>query len=207
VTDSQAKKLLDTIARSIDRCSKCRLYKGRTKPVPGAGSYTAKIVFVGEAPGYNEDKQGLPFVGRAGQLLSQLLAENGITRDQIWIGNILKCRPPDNRDPLVDEIRACEPYLEKQLELIDPEIIVPLGRFAMNHFIKQGTISENHGKVFKIEGRLILPLYHPAAALRNTNVLAILKTDFRMINTALKGEAETVEPVKEMENENQIPLI
>ena len=121
MTDVQTQKLLETIVRSVDKCTKCRLHKWRTKAVPGTGSLTASIVFVGEAPGYHEDKQGLPFVGRAGQLLAQLLAENDIKRQEVWIGNILKCRPPKNRDPMVDEIRACDPYLEKQIETINPK--------------------------------------------------------------------------------------
>ncbi|MFH1896299.1 MAG: uracil-DNA glycosylase [bacterium] len=207
MTDAQTQKLLTTITRSVDKCAKCRLHKRRTKSVPGAGSHAASIVFVGEAPGYNEDKQGLPFVGRAGNLLSQLLAENNIKRQEVWIGNIIKCRPPDNRDPMVDEVRACEPYLEKQIETINPKLIVTLGRFAMAHYIKEGTISENHGKVFKIKNRLVLPLYHPAAALRNTNVLTILRKDFTMIGKALKGETEVVEPESKSTNEDQLELI
>jgi len=208
VTDAQTQKLLTTITQSVDKCTKCRLHKWRTRSVPGAGSPTATIVFVGEAPGFNEDEQGLPFVGRAGQLLSQLLAENKIPRQSVWIGNIIKCRPPENRDPMVDEIRACSPYLEKQIETINPKIIVTLGRFAMAHFIKEGSISENHGKVFRVKSRLVLPLYHPAAALRNTNVLEILRKDFTMIGKVTRGEAEIVELKKDKAgDDNQIPLI
>lgn len=207
MTPNRAKELLDTVTKSVIICNKCRLHKWRNKAVPGTGSHTAQIVFIGEAPGFNEDKEGLPFVGRAGSLLMQLLTENNVKRVEVWIGNIIKCRPPDNRDPMVDEIRACEPYLEKQIEIINPKVIVPLGRFAMAHFVKSGTISENHGKVFLIKNRLVLPLYHPAAALRNENVLKVLRQDFRIINKALNGQAEIVRIDKKQTNEDQMALI
>jgi DNA polymerase len=208
VTEIQKQDLLKTIERAVDKCQKCRLKKWRTCSVPGAGSHCAKVVFVGEAPGYHEDKQGLPFVGRAGQLLDQLLRENGLGREDVWIGNVIKCRPPDNRDPMVDELRACTPYLEKQIETINPKVIVTLGRFAMNYYIKEGTITQNHGKLFRVGNYLVLPLYHPAAALRNSQVLDILKRDFRIINAALSGSAEAISVNKKtLENENQLQLV
>lgn len=209
MTEEQTKELLGTITKAVDGCTKCRLHKWRKKAVPGAGSPTASIVFVGEAPGANEDAQGLPFVGRAGQLLDQLLRENKIARSAVWIGNIIKCRPPENRDPMVDEIRACSPYLEKQLETLNPKIIVTLGRFAMAHFIKEGNISQNHGKVFRVSGRLILPLYHPAAALRDENVFKVLKKDFKMIPSVVLGEKVEIIDLSKKKNddENQMSLI
>lgn len=208
MTEIQSEELLKTIEKAVNTCRKCRLSKWRNRAVPGAGSSSASIVFVGEAPGYNEDKQGLPFVGRAGELLGEMLRQNGIRREEVWIGNVIKCRPPDNRDPMVDEIRSCTPYLEKQIETINPKLIVTLGRFAMSYYIKEGTITQNHGRVFKLGGRLILPLYHPAAALRDPNVRAVLERDFKMIKKVLDGEVEVENILSSaVVNENQLQLV
>ena len=144
----------------------------------GEGDPDAEVMFIGEAPGYYENLQGRPFVGRAGQLLDTLLREIGWERGSVYITNIVKRRPPENRDPLPEEVRSYYPYLERQIEIIDPKLIVPLGRFSMNLFLPDAKISRDHGKIFRKDQRLIVPLYHTAAALRSTTVLESLKTDF-----------------------------
>ena len=185
-------EILKKIEQAVITCKKCRLYRTATKAVPGEGSPNAKIVFVGEAPGFNEDKQGKPFVGRAGQLLDELLREIGLKRTDVWIGNVIKHRPPDNRDPMVDELRACRPYLSDQLKAIKPKLIVPLGRFAMAEYLSDAKISEVHGKAYRVSEYVVLPLYHPAAALRSEAVLRELKADFRKIVPAFKANLESL---------------
>ena len=135
----------------------------------GEGNESADVMFIGEAPGFNEDREGRPFVGRAGKLLDKLIEAIGWKRGDVYITNVVKRRPPGNRDPLPDEIAAYKPYLERQIEIINPKIIAPLGRFAMAHFIENGMISRDQGKVFWLGDRLVIPLYHPAAALRRTS--------------------------------------
>ena len=151
----------------------------------GEGAADSDICFVGEAPGFYEDKEGRPFVGRAGKLLDKLISDVGLKRKDVYITNIVKRRPPGNRDPLPDEIAAFAPYLSKQIEIIDPKVIVPLGRFAMNYFLPTAKISKDQGKLFWWGQKLIIPMYHPAAALRSTNVLKDLETSFRKIPAAL----------------------
>ena len=176
---------LAKIAQQVKNCQKCPLYKTATNPVPGDGNPTAEIVFIGEAPGYWEDQKGIPFVGAAGNLLNQLLAMIGLKREEVFICNILKHRPPNNRDPLPEEITACTPYLKQQLLTIKPKIIVTLGRFAMNYFLPNAYISRIHGQPREVswEGLTltVIPMYHPAAALRNGQVMQELKEDFKKI--------------------------
>lgn len=186
-------QLLNQISRQIKKCRLCRLYRTRANAVPGVGPANAKIMFIGEAPGFNEDQQGIPFCGRAGDLLDQLLESIKIARKGVWIGNVIKCRPPDNRDPMVDEIRNCQPYLEEQIRAINPKLIVTLGRFAMAHFIKNGKISDDHGKAKRIADRLVYPIYHPAAALRSEGVLRDLKKDFSRIPSLLEKNPDDFE--------------
>jgi uracil-DNA glycosylase family 4 len=152
----------------------------------GEGNPDTNIVFIGEAPGFNEDLERRPFVGQAGKLLNKLIEGIGWKRSDIYITNIVKRRPPENRDPSIEEIAAYTPYLEKQLEIIDPKIIVPLGRFAMNHFLPEAKISRDQGKLFWQDNRLIIPLYHPAAALRSGGVLEDLQKSFAKLPIALK---------------------
>ena len=151
----------------------------------GEGAPNADVCFVGEAPGFYEDREGRPFVGRAGKLLDKLIEDVGWRRERVYITNIVKRRPPENRDPMPDEIAAFAPYLSQQLDAIDPKIIVPLGRFAMNYFLPTAKISKDQGKLFWWGQKLIIPMYHPAAALRSTNVLKDLETSFRKIPAAL----------------------
>ncbi len=183
---------LDELKQTIEKCNKCKLYKTRNNPVIGEGNPNAKIMFIGEAPGFNEDKQGKPFVGQAGKIFDELLNSINLQREKIYITNILKCRPPQNRNPKQEEIKACAPYLDKQIKIINPKIICCLGNFATQFiFNKFGLkdkikgISEIHGKPIQISnlnGKItIIPFYHPAVATYNVNMLNTLKKDFEKI--------------------------
>jgi DNA polymerase len=178
---------LEAIADQIRGCTKCRLYQGRTNAVPGIGSATAEILFIGEGPGKDEDLQGEPFVGRAGKLLTTMLQKIGIERERVFITNVVKCRPPKNRDPLDDEIAACWPYLEAQIRLINPKVIVTLGRHSLKRFLPGFSLSAVHGepKRRKSDGRIIFPMYHPAVALYKASSLAILEQDFIKLSKML----------------------
>jgi uracil-DNA glycosylase family 4 len=188
------KEELKKIEEEILACKKCPLYKTRTHAVPGVGNFNADIVFIGEGPGAKEDERGEPFVGAAGKFLDEMLGEIKMKREDVFITNVVKCRPPDNRDPEQDEVRVCTThYLWKQLELIDPKIVITLGRHAMYRFLPQDRrISQDHGKLFKLTspktGRHfnILPLYHPAAALYNGGMRTVLLEDFKKIPKVLK---------------------
>ncbi|MEE9276786.1 MAG: uracil-DNA glycosylase, partial [Dehalococcoidia bacterium] len=173
-------QLQDLNAR-VAACTACRLAQGRTQTVPGDGDPNAELMFIGEAPGFNEDRQGHPFVGQAGRLLDQLLGEIGLTRADVFVTNEVKCRPPNNRDPEADEMTACEPFLTEQIQGIRPKLIVTLGRFAMQRFLPGAAISRVHGKPVNAAGRLIYPVYHPAAALRQGALMQVLREDFRRI--------------------------
>lgn len=182
--------LAELNARMSAACS-CSLRETATNPVPGDGSASADILFIGEAPGKNEDLQGVPFVGAAGKFLDEMLGSIGLTRDEIYITNIVKYRPPNNRDPLPNEIDACAEWLHEQIGIIDPLLIVTLGRHAMNHFFPDKRISESHGKAFRREfptGRpqVFYALYHPAAALYNGGMRETLKQDFLRIPKVLE---------------------
>lgn len=163
----------------------------------GEGNPDCKVLFIGEAPGQNEDREKRPFVGRAGQLLRQMIRDLGWKESDVYITNIVKRRPPENRDPLPEEIEAYKPYLSRQIEIIDPKIIVPLGRFSMNYFLPEAKISRDQGKVFNIGGHLIVPMFHPAAALRSTQVLDELRASFQklpaIIQKAESGETMLIE--------------
>jgi len=169
---------LSVIHTEIYQCKRCALHSGRTRTVPGAGDPNAEILFIGEAPGEQEDKQGLPFVGRSGQYLDQLLAGIGLSRDDVFIANVVKCRPANNRDPLSDEIEACNPYLRQQIEIIDPLVIATLGRFSMNMFFPNEKISRIHGQPQFGARRAYYPFFHPAAALRNPSLKQDMEADF-----------------------------
>jgi DNA polymerase len=172
---------LEAIASQVRVCTLCPLHKSRTRAVPGAGNPQAEILFIGEGPGYNEDKQGLPFVGRSGDYLTELIRSIGLTRDEVFITNVVKCRPPENRDPMPDEIAACRPYLDAQETHIDPLVIVTLGRFSMARYFPGGKITAIHGRP-KYEGtRAYIPLFHPAAVLRNPALEEPMAEDFRRI--------------------------
>jgi DNA polymerase len=172
VTDVERQTALEAIAAEVRVCTDCRLHETRTRAVPGEGDPETEVVFVGEGPGFNEDRQGRPFVGRAGDLLVKLLASIGWRREDVFITNVVKCRPPDNRDPQPDEIAACAPFLRRQLEVLDPAVIVTLGRFSMGTFMPGARISQAHGTVRPVDpstgaaSAMVFAMYHPAAALR-----------------------------------------
>ena len=172
---------LDEVARVVRSCTDCPLHTGRTNAVPGEGSPQAEVMFIGEGPGFHEDRQGRPFVGPAGQLLEGLLASIGTNRDEVFIANMVKCRPPDNRDPAPAEISACSKYLDRQIELINPKLIVTLGRFSLGRFFPGESITRVRGKVREKDGRRVFPVLHPAAALRRAELRSALVEDFRSI--------------------------
>jgi len=183
---------LDKIADEIRVCEKCNLCKGRINAVPGDGSYDAKILFIGEGPGKAEDLQGKPFVGAAGKLLNKLLESIGLKREDVFITNVVKCRPPENRDPLPEEVDDCWPYLDAQVNLIKPDIIVTLGRHSMERFLPGLKISEAHGQAKTIQGKfseqqIIFPMYHPAAALYNPNLREELFNDIAKLPILIKN--------------------
>jgi uracil-DNA glycosylase family 4 len=180
-------------------CERCALAKTRTQVVFGSGSPTADLMFVGEAPGFHEDKQGVPFVGAAGQLLSKLLAGIGMTRDVVYVANVLKCRPPGNRDPQPEEIEACEPHLFRQIELIQPKLVCTLGNFATKLLSGRPTgITQVHGRAQQVtlggNDVTLYPIFHPAAALYTPRMLAVLEEDFRRIPELLGQTLEVREP-------------
>ncbi len=177
---------LQQIADEVSSCTKCPLHQGRTHAVPGEGPINADIMFIGEAPGRNEDLQGRPFVGQAGKLLEELLEEIGLTRDDVWIGNVVKCRPPNNRDPMPEEIAACSTYLERQIELLQPKLIATLGRYSMEKFFPGARITKVHGQAKRAGDRVLIPLFHPAYVLRNMAALPDAKRDMRKIPRLLE---------------------
>jgi uracil-DNA glycosylase family 4 len=180
-------KLLDAIAAEIRGHVPCgfEICEQATHLVPGEGSATADVVIVGEAPGASEDKAGRPFVGRAGRLLDGLLAEAGLEREDVFITNVVKARPPGNRDPRADEVAHHLPWLEAQLDVIRPRLVVPLGRHALKRFAADAKIGEAHGHVLERDGRRLFPMYHPAAALHNQSLRATLLDDARGLREAL----------------------
>jgi uracil-DNA glycosylase family 4 len=183
-----AEEEMGRLEEEIKECKRCELWKTRTNPVAGEGSLTAKVMFVGEAPGYYEDLKGRPFVGKAGKILDELLESVGLERSEVYIANVLKCRPPGNRNPATVEIRACTPYLDAQMEIIKPTVIATLGNFSLGYIfdkfgLKADKISKIHGKVFKVSTiagiKKIVPLYHPAVATYNPGMKEVLVDDFK----------------------------
>ena len=176
----ERQQALETIAAEVAACQLCPLHsQGRLRTVPGDGAINAQIMFIGEAPGYHEDQQGLPFVGASGKYLEELLAGIGLKRQDVFIANVVKCRPPENRDPQTIEIDACKAYLDRQIEIIDPVVIATLGRFSMARYFPNGKITKIHGQPKYEGGRIYFPLFHPAAALRNANLKPVMEADFK----------------------------
>lgn len=180
---------LEQIAAQVRVCTRCQLAKGRTHAVPGEGPVTAEIMVIGEGPGFYEDQQGRPFVGKSGQLLEKLLGEIGLKRADVFIANVVKCRPPENRDPLPEEIEACRPWLDQQIELIRPKVIVTVSRFAMARWFPNEKITVIHGKAKRFGDILVVPMFHPAAALRNVNLLPLLEADFKKLPQYIRDNA------------------
>ena len=206
MTDVERREALEAIADEVSACTNCRLHQTRTRAVPGEGDPETEVIFVGEGPGFNEDKQGRPFVGRAGDLLVKLLATIGWRREDVYITNVVKCRPPDNRDPFPDEIAACAPFLRRQLEVLDPAVVVTLGRFSMGTFMPGARISQAHGTVRPVDpatgapSAMVFAMYHPAAALRTPAIERESYADIAAVPMALldsrrrRGEAAAVAP-------------
>jgi len=178
-------EILREIATQVATCQACTLHHSRKNAVPGEGSSASEIMFIGEGPGFHENEQGRPFVGQAGKFLDELLGEAGYTREQVFIANVVKCRPPGNRDPLPDELSACARYLDRQIETINPRVIVTLGRISMAKFLPNARISEVHARTFWVHERLIVPMYHPAAALHQPSLKPLLIEDFRTLPAAI----------------------
>ncbi len=189
--------LLDQLHDDIRECQLCSLAKSRSQVVFGAGHSDADIVFVGEAPGYHEDIQGIPFVGSAGKLLGELLETIGIRRADVYITNVNKCRPPENRTPSAIEIAACKPFLDEQIKIIKPRVLCPLGNNATQTLLgKRVSISKVRGRSFQIDGHLVFPMFHPAAALHLGTRMGEVKEDFQNLRTFLKSDPVT-EPTRE----------
>jgi DNA polymerase len=199
-TREERRERLVEVYREASVCELCPLSETRTNVVFGSGNSDADLMFVGEAPGFHEDKQGVPFVGAAGKLLDQLLADIGLARDDVYVVNVLKCRPPGNRDPLPDEIEACESHLWRQIELIEPRVVATLGNFATKLLSGKPTgITRVHGQEQKVTlgGRCVLlyPIFHPAAALYTPRMLDVLKSDFARLPELMGREVAPPEPV------------
>lgn len=179
-------------------CTYCDLHRTRTNAVPGEGNWSADIMFIGEAPGFHEDRSGEPFVGAAGKFLNEMLESIGLDRSSVYITNVVKCRPPGNRDPLPDEIEACSGYIDQQIELIDPKVVVTLGRFSMSRWFPQERISRIHGKPKRFGNVTVVPMYHPAAALHQSSLKATIEADMQKLPQILAQieaeEAESDEP-------------
>ena len=183
-----APETLAQIRDGLGECTRCKLHSGRTTLVFGAGSPNADLVFVGEAPGRDEDRQGIPFVGRAGQLLTKIIASIGLTRDEVYIANVVKCRPPDNRNPEVDEVQTCEPFLFRQLDVIRPKVVVALGAFAVRTLLgTDQAISRVRGQVYAYRGAKLVPTFHPAFLLRSPDRKRDVWEDMKKVRALLEG--------------------
>src|SRR5579864_5163000 len=180
---------LEQIGADVRACQLCKLCRTRTIGVPGEGSPTAEVMFIGEGPGFHEDQQGRPFVGAAGQLLTEMLRVIGLRREDVFITNVVRCRPPGNRDPLPDELQACDTYTQRQIAVLQPKLIVTLGRYSMARFVGQGSMRDLHGRTREWNGITCLAMYHPAAILRTPTVemRRLYEDDFRKIPGLLEA--------------------
>ncbi len=185
---------LEELNKEIRSCRQCRLAKDRRYAVPGEGPDQAAIMFIGEAPGYHEDQQGRPFVGAAGQFLETLLSDIGLKRQDVFICNVIKCRPPENRAPLPDELALCRPFLDRQIALIQPQVIITLGRYSMEIVFKGVSITKIHGVARKIDGVTYIPMFHPAAALHQPKYRSLIEEDFAKIPAILADIAKLDAP-------------
>ncbi len=174
----KAAQELEQIGKEVAQCTKCELHYSRKLAVPGEGPPDAEIIFIGEGPGFHENEQGRPFVGAAGKFLEELLSSINLKRSDVFIANVIKCRPPGNRDPLPQELSACSEYLERQILAINPRIVVTLGRYSMAYYLPNAKISQVHGQSIRVRGRLIVAMYHPAAALHQRSLRPTIEADF-----------------------------
>jgi DNA polymerase len=185
---------LKAVEAEVAECSDCVLHMSRKLAVPGEGPADSEIVFIGEGPGFHENEQGRPFVGAAGRLLESMLESVGMQRDQVFICNVVKCRPPGNRDPQPEEMEACAKYLERQIRAINPKVIVTLGRFSMARYFPGARISAIHGQEQMKDGRLVMPFYHPAAALHQPKLRSVVEEDFAKMASLLARAQEMSSP-------------
>ncbi len=179
------RKQLEELHEIIRKCTLCSLHKTRTNAVPGEGPTSSRVMFIGEAPGAREDESGRPFVGRSGELLTSMIQEIGLSREKVFITSILKSRPPKNRTPIQAEISACRPYLEQQIEIINPQVIVLLGGVAISSLVGPWKVSEAHGRFYEVNDRTYFMTYHPAAALRFSDVKSAMREDFQILSQEL----------------------
>ena len=198
-----AEEALEEIAAEVRVCTKCDLCLNTKNGVPGEGSPHAEVLFIGEAPGFNEDRQGRPFVGPAGHFLNELLGAVGLDRSTVFITNVVKHRPPENRDPLPDEIAACSAYLTRQIAALNPKVIVTLGRFSMARFFPGAKISAIHGQAKKIDGRVVVAMYHPAAALHQQTLRQTVLDDFKRAIPPALAEARRLEAEGKLGNKGE----
>jgi DNA polymerase len=207
--DEEKKRLAEAalaqIAREVSVCQRCMLHHSRKLAVPGEGPVDAEIMFIGEGPGFHENEQGRPFVGAAGSYLEELLAKINLKRTDVFICNVVKCRPPNNRDPLPDELASCSDYLERQIQVINPKVIVTLGRYSMARFLPNAKISNVHGQAYKIKGRLVVPMFHPAAALHQPSLKISVERDFTHLPEliAKASEASVIKEEKPPESKSE----
>lgn len=199
-------EILQKVAQETRVCTKCDLHYSRKNAVPGEGPTSAEILFIGEGPGFHENEQGRPFVGAAGKFLEELLANIGMSREQVFITNVVKCRPPGNRDPKPEEVSTCTSnYLERQIQAINPKVIVTLGRFSMGYFLPNAKISDVHGQARQVRGRLVVPMYHPAAALHQRSLKPTIERDFSALPDLIASAAEAPEYIEPSNGESEDP--
>ena len=208
-----AEETLAQVTKEVVVCKKCALSRSRKNAVPGEGPTNAEIMFVGEGPGFHENEQGRPFVGAAGNFLNELLAQAGLERSDVWITNVVKCRPPGNRDPLPEEIAICDQYLERQIDAINPKIIITLGRYSMGKFMPGAKISSVHGQMRRVGDRFVIAMFHPAAALHQASIKPAIMKDFAQLpklleqaRSALKRSGPSNKQVPEKEDPKQLNL-
>ncbi len=197
---------LKLVAEEVSKCNLCELYHSRKLAVPGEGPGNSDIMFIGEGPGFHENEQGRPFVGAAGKFLEELLASIDLSREQVYITNVVKCRPPGNRDPQPIEVETCTTtFLDRQIQAINPKLIVTLGRFSMSLFLTNAKISQVHGQSMRIKGRLVVPMYHPAAALHQGSLRPVIKDDFAKLPQLIANADEPARIQIEEEENKQDP--
>jgi uracil-DNA glycosylase len=204
-------EIMQTVAEQVSTCQRCNLHHTRKRSVPGEGPVDAQVMLIGEGPGFYENEQGRPFVGQAGKFLGELLLKGGLKREEVFITNVVKCRPPENRDPAPEELAACGDYLQQQIDAINPRVIVTLGRFSMSRFFENAKISAIHGQAKWIGGRLIVAMYHPAAALHQPALKATLLNDFANLPRFLEQAAKAAQhkpaaPAKSTSETTREPL-
>jgi len=201
----KANEVLNQVAQQVSDCKNCVLHFSRNRAVPGDGPVNASIMFIGEGPGFHENEQGRPFVGAAGKFLDELLAKINMQRSDVFITNVVKCRPPGNRDPLPEELEACNEYLERQIQAINPRVIVTLGRYSMARFLPNVKISDVHGQATVVRGRLIVPMFHPAAALHQNSLRPVIERDFALLPEMIAQAADVQQSSVSEDSEDYSP--